>query len=366
MVAEARHNKIPQEEDDELKADVFCNVYDIVPGVNAAARCLKSNWGIYHTGVQVHGLEFAYGGHDDGSTGVFCAKPRSAQGARFREQVHVGRASVDPMELRQLVADLSRRWPGNMYDPFKRNCNHFSEALCQELTNSPAPPYINRFTESRFVRGMFFRCIVPIGRCVERFYRPVGGITYSSDAEPSGETALASDMGVTGARGINQVLLEAATLQKSKANRLFTEGSHGQAEAAYSKALGYLAAMSRRTEEDEAVCQQVQTVRRALILNLAACDLKAGSYESAVERCREVLAMDPTSQKALYRRGVALSHLGAHQEALSDLRAALRLAGEDAGTAKDLRREIERVKRLVEEERQRDRAMARRMLGGAG
>uniref|UniRef100_A0A7S0AHT5 PPPDE domain-containing protein n=1 Tax=Pyrodinium bahamense TaxID=73915 RepID=A0A7S0AHT5_9DINO len=369
MGTQPPHKEVPQDEEDEdTKSNVFCNVYDILPRVNAIMRCFDSDWGIYHTGVQVHGLEFAYGGHPDSGTGVFCARPRSAKGARFREQVPVGYAELDSLELRQAVAEISKQWPGDMYDPFKRNCNHFSDFLCRELTGQGAPPYINRFTTSSLVRGVFYRCLVPLGRCLERFYEPPS-ITYSDDIGVAGEDGTAGDeLGITGVRGINQVLLEAATMQKAKANKLFGEKAYSAAKSSYWKALGYLDAMSRRTEEDAEACRQVEAVRRALLLNLAACDLKSESYEEAVGRCREVLALDPGNAKALYRRGVALSHLGAYQEALADLRGLLQGTeggALDAATQRDVRREVERVRGLVEDERERDRAMARRMLGAS-
>mmetsp|Transcript_148316 Transcript_148316/g.385594 ORF Transcript_148316/g.385594 Transcript_148316/m.385594 type:complete len:887 (-) Transcript_148316:85-2745(-) len=176
------------------------------------------------------------------------------------------------------------------------------------------------------------------------------------------------ELGISGARGINQVLVEAATAQKVKANRLFKDGGHAEAREAYSKALGYLRTMSRRTEEEDEVCEQAQAVRVALLLNLAACDLKTGDYARVIETCNTVLDDQPDHQKALYRRGVACSHLGRLDAASADLRKVLKTAESegDAATARDARRELARVKKLVEAQRQEDRAFARRMIGGAG
>ena len=227
-------DKVGSESDGTDGDNVFCNVYDILPRVNALARCLGSQWGIYHTGVQVHGLEVSFGGTDDNCTGVFCAQPRSAQGARFRRQVPIGRVDLDPFELRQRVADISEAWPGRAYDPFERNCNHFSDCFCSELTGQGAPPYVNRFTKSRVIRCVFFRCLVPLGRCVERFHK-VEPITYTQDASCGAEVAE-----LYGVRGINQVLVEAATVQKARANDLFRSGAFVEARDAYEKALGYL------------------------------------------------------------------------------------------------------------------------------
>ncbi|CAK0885843.1 unnamed protein product [Prorocentrum cordatum] len=270
-------------------ANVFLNVYDIVPAVNKCSRALcRSRWGIYHTGVEVQGLEFSFGGHSDSSTGVFCAKPRSAQGCVFRQQLPIGHVELDALELRQTIAEISKGWPGNGYDPFQRNCNHFSESLCKELTGHKTPSYINSFTQSRFVRGVFYRCLVPLGKCLEKFSYEQGGITYSNNEETATES---TSLGISGANGINEVLVAAATMQKEKANRSF----------------------------------------------------KAGAYQEAREA-----------------RGVARAQLGMHEEAVADLRRALQLTDPaDAGTVRDVRREIDRVRGLVEGQKSREREMAK-------
>merc|ERR1712203_1000668 len=98
----------------------------------------------------------------------------------------------------------SRQWPGNTYDPFKRNCNHFSDALCKELFGKGAPSHVNRFTKSRFIRCVFYRCVVPVGRCLERFYIEKG-VTYNDDAGPSSSSnavPAGEDLGISRARGM--------------------------------------------------------------------------------------------------------------------------------------------------------------------
>lgn len=360
-----------EDEDDDLESqgepNVFCNVYDIVPSVNKVFRCLGSEWGIYHTGVQVHDREYSYGGHSDSSTGVFCAKPKSAQGAVFHRQVPIGRVDLDPIEVRQQVAEVSRSWPGNTYDPFQRNCNHFADSLCVELTGKKAPKHINRFTKSAFVRGVFHRCVVPIGKCLERCY-DYGGITYSNDDDAADEGTNTTEIGISGAKGINQILVEAATAQKLKANAKFKEGNYDQAREAYNKAFGYLKSMSRRTEEEDEVVAQAQAVRVALLLNLALCDLKAEAWTQAVRTCDEVLAQEPHSQKARFRRGIAQGHLGKHDPAISDFKAVLQAAEEegDTATARDARREMSNVRKMIDAEKQKEKEVAKRMFGGGG
>mmetsp|Transcript_89526 Transcript_89526/g.187034 ORF Transcript_89526/g.187034 Transcript_89526/m.187034 type:complete len:374 (-) Transcript_89526:195-1316(-) len=343
---------------------VICNIYDIVPMVNTTSRFLRSQWGVYHTGIQVHGLEVSFGGHADSSTGVFCARPRTAQGCVFREALVLGSTTLDAMEFRQKVAEVAAQWPGNSYDPFGRNCNHFAGFFAQELVGKSIPSYINEFTKSPTVRGIFHGIVKPMGRCLEMWY-DYGGITYAEDAEVSNAGA-ASDLGISGARGVNQVLVEAATTQKQRANELFKEGHYyDEARAAYKKALGYLSTLSHRTDDEDEICNQAQSVRMALLLNSAACDLKQKQYSQAVDICSEVLLREPSNLKAKYRRGIAASYLGNHEQANDDLRSVLHVAEQqnDTATIRDARRELARVKNLVEAEKQKDKSLAKKMMG---
>lgn len=355
-----------EEQEEKCEANVFVNVYDIVPRINSLIRCFCcTKWGIYHTGVQMHGLEIAFGGHDDKSTGVFCARPRSCQGARFLEQVPVGHSKLDPLELRQMIADISGSWPGNSYEPLHRNCNHFTDSCCQEIVGRKAPDFINKFSRSCIVKAVFYRCLVPLSNCLERYVPfQAPSISYADD-EGIAAAENNSDLGIDGARGINQVLVEAATTKKTNANAMFKTGAYEEAREAYLQALDYLARLSHRDDEEEEVVNQAKSVRVALLLNTAACDLKMSRHATVLETCERVLQLDSDNHKALYRRGVALSHLGKLDDAMANLRRVLSVTDStDIGTVKDIRREIERVKQLMEGVKEQEKSMAKRMLGG--
>jgi len=268
------------------------------------------------------------------------------------------------MELRQTIAEMSAEWPGNVYEPLHKNCNHFTDYCCQELVGHKAPEFINRFSRSCFVKGVFYRCLVPLSKCLDRFALfNTPSITYKDDEvlhSTSGD-----DLGIEGARGINEVLVESATFKKNLANAMFKNGSYTEARADYLKAVGYLTSLSHRTNDQEQVVSQARSVRIALFLNIAACDLKLSQYGPAVENCEIVLKMDATNHKARYRRGVAFSRIGRLEAALADLRWVLTVTdAADGGTIRDIRREIDTVKGLMEEEKSHERSVARKMLGG--
>jgi deubiquitinase DESI2 len=58
-------------------APVVVNVYDLTPQNNVM---YWMGVGVYHTGVEVHGIEYAFGGHDYDLSGVFATNPREAPG----------------------------------------------------------------------------------------------------------------------------------------------------------------------------------------------------------------------------------------------------------------------------------------------
>jgi len=60
-----------------------------------------------------------------------------------------------------MVAELSDEWPGSSYHPFRRNCNHFADALCRKLTGAGMPTYVNRFATSIAAKAAFYCCLVP-------------------------------------------------------------------------------------------------------------------------------------------------------------------------------------------------------------
>lgn len=327
-------------------ANVFINVYDITPRLNRWLRCCCAQWGIYHTGVEVHGREFAFGGHDAETTGVFCAKPNAIQGAKFFERVPIGHTNLNPPELRQQIAALATEWSGNSYDLLKRNCNHFAVDLCEDLTGESGPRYINRCAQSSTVRCIFTACVKPLIRCLDRCTIWNRGVSYTED-EASGDSG--DEYCIKGARGMNEVLVEAATMQKEKANQYFRSGEYHEAAKIYMQALSLIQSLSRLDDEldnDLLVMKQAREVCKALLLNIAACNLKAQDWDRAIVCCNQVLQWDAESSKALFRRGVALSKTGDFDKALVDLQKALSLTDQsDVSTRKHIQQEIDAVQR---------------------
>ncbi|KAI8433648.1 hypothetical protein MSG28_015652 [Choristoneura fumiferana] len=85
------------------------------------AAVLLNVYDMYWTncGVQVHGSEWAYGGHPYAFTGVFEIAPRDerelGEQFRFRQSVHIGYTNFSEEEVRRLVTELGKQFRGDRY-----------------------------------------------------------------------------------------------------------------------------------------------------------------------------------------------------------------------------------------------------------
>jgi FK506-binding protein 4/5 len=114
-------------------------------------------------------------------------------------------------------------------------------------------------------------------------------------------------------------VLEAQRL-KTEGNELFKTGLLSRAVKKYRFALSFVDSEFTLSAAERA---ERRPIRAAIHLNLAACSIKAGVWESAVEHCTDALALDPGNPKALLRRGKAYGELGQWREARLDLGAAI-------------------------------------------
>lgn len=134
---------------------VYLNVYDLTP-INVYAYWL--GLGIYHSGVQVHGVEYAYGAHEHATTGIFEGEPRQCPGFVFRKSILIGRTDRGPREVRALMEELATEYTGNTYNLISKNCNHFCDVACLRLTNKPIPRWVNRLAKI----GFLCNCVLPV------------------------------------------------------------------------------------------------------------------------------------------------------------------------------------------------------------
>ncbi|XP_022144922.1 deSI-like protein At4g17486 [Momordica charantia] len=133
---------------------VVLNVYDLTPANN------YSYWfgfGIFHSGLEVHGKEYGFGAHDFPASGVFEVEPRSCPGFIYRCSVSLGHVDMPPSEFRTFIESVASEYHGDTYHLISKNCNHFSDDVCWRLTGKRIPGWVNRLARM----GSLCSCLLP-------------------------------------------------------------------------------------------------------------------------------------------------------------------------------------------------------------
>lgn len=144
------------------KTPVYLNIYDLSDSNDLLLWC---GLGIFHSGIQVHGVEFAYGGHDYEASGIFATSPKDAPGpVVFRQSVLIGETTLTAEEVQSLVQTLGQTYKGNRYHLLQRNCNHFASDLSYQLCGQHAPGWVNRLANI----AVALHCLLPAAWYVQR------------------------------------------------------------------------------------------------------------------------------------------------------------------------------------------------------
>ncbi|TYG36304.1 hypothetical protein ES288_D13G054800v1 [Gossypium darwinii] len=135
------------------EAPVYLNVYDLT---NANGYVYWAGFGIFHSGVEVYGVEYAFGAHDYPTSGVFEVEPRRCPGFKFRKSIFMGITCLDPAQLREFIERQSGSYNGDTYHLIFKNCNHFCEDICYKLTGNRMPKWVNRLARIGIISHMCF------------------------------------------------------------------------------------------------------------------------------------------------------------------------------------------------------------------
>lgn len=114
---------------------------------------------LLHTGVVINGREYAYGGHDrPNTTGVYWTAPRTVPpGGTFKMEILHGFTFAPQHEIDSIIKSTSEEFPGTAYNLLTKNCNHFTQSLCERLTGQRGPNWLNRAASI----GVALPCMVP-------------------------------------------------------------------------------------------------------------------------------------------------------------------------------------------------------------
>ncbi|GMH26655.1 hypothetical protein Nepgr_028498 [Nepenthes gracilis] len=165
---------------------LYLNVYDLTP-LNGYLYWL--GLGIFHSGIQVHGMEYSYGAHEYSSSGIFQVEPRNCPGFIFRRSILLGSTDISLTEFQSFMEQLAAKYNGDTYHLISKNCNHFTDEVCMHLTGKPIPGWVNRL--ARF--GSFLNCLIPAHIQIAAVRRAPDHATFCEDVSDSATTAGSMD-----------------------------------------------------------------------------------------------------------------------------------------------------------------------------
>eukprot|EP00252_Welwitschia_mirabilis_P026158 TRINITY_DN8446_c0_g1_i4.p1 TRINITY_DN8446_c0_g1~~TRINITY_DN8446_c0_g1_i4.p1 ORF type:complete len:240 (+),score=21.47 TRINITY_DN8446_c0_g1_i4:319-1038(+) len=145
---------LPSSHSVSKQSRVFLNVYDLTP-LNNYLYWLGV--GIHHSGIEVHGVEYAFGAHACESSGVFEVEPKSCPGFVFRRSVLLGTTDLSPSEFRDFIDRVASSYHGTSYNLMEKNCNHFTDDISKQLTGKHIPGWVNRLARI----GSICSCLLP-------------------------------------------------------------------------------------------------------------------------------------------------------------------------------------------------------------
>ncbi|XP_054167283.1 deubiquitinase DESI2-like [Oppia nitens] len=132
---------------------VILHIYD-VPEANNYIKILAPGLGVFHTGVQVFGKEYSFGGHQKNFSGIFVTPPKDTRSLsvnetfKYKQSKLIGYTKLSDEEIQDIVKEMgTKQFRGIDYNLIRKNCNHFSDAFCKKLCGKSIPQWINQLVK---------------------------------------------------------------------------------------------------------------------------------------------------------------------------------------------------------------------------
>jgi deubiquitinase DESI2 len=200
--------------------EVYVNVYDLAPANDVLHPI---GLGLYHTGVEIMGVEYTFASQ----SGIFRHTPKAVPQATFREQLPMGKMDGGSAEIKAIIDALGdEKFGPNDYHIIRNNCNHFASALCLKLLHKPLPGYINRLADI----GNCCSCLIP-----KRLLEQEAPVTESG-ASPSSSFLVRAPMNRGGGGDGASLAVVAATTAFSGTGSKLGGGSSSSTNNSSSKA----------------------------------------------------------------------------------------------------------------------------------
>ncbi|KAJ7519357.1 hypothetical protein O6H91_20G035500 [Diphasiastrum complanatum] len=133
---------------------IYLNIYDLTP-LNGYMYWFGV--GIFHSGIEAHGVEYGFGAHDYPTSGVFEVEPRKCPGFIFRRAILLGTTDLSASKFREFIEHLAAKYNGNSYHLIVKNCNHFTNDVSIQLIGNGIPGWVNRLARL----GWLCNCVLP-------------------------------------------------------------------------------------------------------------------------------------------------------------------------------------------------------------
>lgn len=132
---------------DAPACDIYLNIYDLCPCWNSMAHC--AGLGVYHTGLELGGVEYSFDNHPDQEEGLIWHPPYHQDESLqrrlpLRVRVLLGRSYCKLDAGHTLLRSMTSDWPSGSYDLLECNCHHWCATAACVLDVQGVPNWVTR------------------------------------------------------------------------------------------------------------------------------------------------------------------------------------------------------------------------------